>query len=152
MFGRLQYPLLWKNSLAWYWCCWYWCYWHWCCWYWCCWDSSGRVNQIYFLTMTEKSESSLSFWQIRTNSEQRQSFPAARLWCLPCYACPPKGNYIVSKPYFAVQIIEMSGSFCFTLCALPRGACISRWACITRHNTNILLVLVNVSRYVNVAL
>ena len=33
-----------------------------------------------------------------------------------------KGNYTVSKPYFAVQIIEMSVSFGFTLCALPRGA------------------------------
>ncbi|KAF3834719.1 hypothetical protein F7725_027277 [Dissostichus mawsoni] len=31
--------------------------------------------------MTEKSESSPSFQQIRTNSEQRQSFPAARPRC-----------------------------------------------------------------------
>jgi len=34
----------------------------------------------------------------------------------------PKENDTVSKPNFAVQIIEMSGSFGFTLCTLPRGA------------------------------
>ena len=39
-----------------------------------------------------------------------------------------KGNDTVSKPYFAVQIIEISVSFCFTLCALPRGA-------VGMHNT-----------------
>jgi len=39
-----------------------------------------------------------------------------------------KGNDTVSKPNFAVQIIEMSASFCFTLCALPRGA-------VGMHNT-----------------
>ena len=39
-----------------------------------------------------------------------------------------KGNYTVSKPNFAVQIIEMSVSFGFTLCALPRGA-------VGMHNT-----------------
>ena len=33
-----------------------------------------------------------------------------------------KGNDTVSKPNFAVQIIEMSVSFGFTLCAFPRGA------------------------------
>jgi len=33
-----------------------------------------------------------------------------------------KGNDTVSKPNFAIQIIEMSVSFGFTLCALLRGA------------------------------
>ena len=40
----------------------------------------------------------------------------------------PKGNDTVSKPDFAEQIIEMSVSICFTLCALPRGA-------VGMHNT-----------------
>jgi len=69
--------------------------------------------------MTEISESSPSFWQIRSNSEQHQSFPAAKLWCYAVLCMPAKKEMILvpnrTLPYISLKC--------------PRGAC------ITRHNT-----------------
>ena len=50
-----------------------------------------------------------------------------------------KGNYTVSKPNFAVQIIEMSVSFGFTLCALPRGAVGMHNTALTVHERALLI-------------